>query len=129
MLYLSLDFDETFLAGHAMALYVDGTETSSTILSYVLYELALNPHCQIELYKEISENITELDGKLTTDGLQEMNYLEGVLFEALRKYPALITMTKVCTKPYTLPKINGQSEAITLQPGTIVSIPMLGIHR
>lgn len=112
-----------------MALYVDGTETSSTALSYVLYELALNPYCQEKLFEEISENMSKHDEKLTAEGLHEMNYLEGVLLETLRKHPALNTMTKVCTQPYTLPKINGQLEAITIQRGTIVSIPVLGIHR
>lgn len=112
-----------------MALYVDGTETSSTILSCVLYELALNPHCQEKLLKEISETLTKYDGKLIAEGLQELNYLDGVLFEALRMYPALITMSKVCTQSYTLPKTSGQSKPVTIQPGTAVSIPVLGIHR
>lgn len=112
-----------------MALYVDGTETSSTALSYVLYELAMNSHCQEKLFDEISENLAKHDGQLKAEGLQEMKYLEGIVLETLRKHPALNTMTKVCTQPYTLPKIDGQFEAITIQPGTIVSIPVLGIHR
>lgn len=124
-----VDFDETFLAGHAMSLFGDGTETSSTVLSYMLYELGLNPHCQEKLLTEIEANVTKHGGKLTFEGLQEMNYLEGVLLEALRKHPALLAMMKVCNKPYTLPKTSGQSEAVTIQPGTVIALPILGIHR
>ena len=94
-----------------------------------MYELALNPHCQEKLFDEITANMAKYGGKLTAEGLQEMDYLEGVLLEALRKHPALITMMKMCTKPYTLPKTSDQSEAVTIQPGTIVAIPVLAIHR
>lgn len=123
------NFDEAFLAGHAMSLFGDGTETSSVVFSYILYELALNPHCQEKLLEEITANMAKHGGKLTMEGLQEMNYLEGVILEALRKHPALMAMMKVCTKPYTLPKTSGQSEAVTIQPGTVVAFPVLAIHR
>lgn len=125
----NLDFDDTFLAGHALALFVDGTETSSTVLSYAMYELAMNPHCQQKLFDEIAKNMAKHGGKLTVEGLQEMEYLEGVLLEALRKHPTLLAMMRVCTKSYTLPKTSGQSEATTIQPGTVVAVPVLGIHR
>lgn len=112
-----------------MALFFDGTETSSAVFSYALYELALNPQVQEKLYEEITENMAKHGGKLTAEGLLEMNYLEGVLLESLRKHPALMAMLKVCTKPYTLPKTSGQSQPVTIQPGTVVTIPVLGIHR
>lgn len=112
-----------------MALFVDGTETSSTVLSYTLYELGSNPRVQKKLFDEITVNMAKHGGQLTAEGLLEMEYLEGVLLESLRKHPSLLAMLKVCTKPYTLPKLSGQSEALTIQPGTFVSIPVLGIHR
>lgn len=122
------DFDDTFLAGHAMALFTDGTETSSTALSYALFELAINPHCQEKLFNEIQTTMTKYGGKLTVEGLQEMIYLEGVLFEALRKHPALMVMSKVCTVEHTLPKTSKQTKPVTIQPGTVINIPVLGIH-
>lgn len=94
-----------------------------------MYELGLNPDCQEKLYKEIVDTIAKYNGELTAEALQEMVYLEGVLLEALRKHPALMAMLKVCTKPYTLPKTSGQSKPVTIQPGTVVSIPIMGIQR
>lgn len=122
------DFDDTFLAGHAMALFTDGTETSSAALSYALYELAVNPRCQEKLLHEIRTTMSKHGGNLTAEGLQEMIYLEGVLFEALRKHPALMVMSKVCTVEHTLPKTSKQSKPVTIQPGTVINIPVLGIH-
>lgn len=124
-----LDFDETFLAGHALGIFGDGTETASAAFSYTLYELAMNPGVQEKLFEEITQNMAKHGGKLTSEGILEMAYLEGVLLEGIRKHPAFISMMKVCTKPYTLPKTSGQSEPITIQPGTVVSIPIQGIHR
>lgn len=122
------DFDENCLAGHTLALFMDGTETSSTMFAYALYELALNPHCQEKLFDEITQKLANHDGKLTAEALQEMIYLDGVLYEALRMHPPLLVMTKTCTQKYTLPKTSEQSEPVTIEPGTVINIPVLGVH-
>lgn len=109
-------------------MFVDGTETSSTVLAYALYELASNPHCQEKSFEEISRILKKYDGKLTAEGLQEMIYIEGILLESLRKHPALLVLTKTCTQTYTLPKTSKQTEAVTINPGTVVNIPLLGVH-
>ncbi|XP_055306508.1 probable cytochrome P450 6a13 [Sitodiplosis mosellana] len=122
------NFDDTSLAGHTLSLFIDGTETSSTALSYALYELALNPACQQKALDEITQVISKHDGKLTAEGLQEMIYVEGILHEGMRMHPPLIVLAKTCTKPYTLPKTSGQLEPITISPGMGVSINVWGIH-
>lgn len=117
------------MAGHTLSIFIDGTETSSTALAYAFYELALNPHCQEKALNEIKQTLEKHDGKLTAEALQSMIYVEGILLEALRKHPALIVLTKVCTQKYTLPKTSEQVEPITIYPGTVVNIPLLGIQR
>lgn len=109
-------------------MFIDGTETSSTALAYALYELALNPHCQERLLDEISQKVSNHGGKLTSEALQEMIYLEGVLYEAMRMHPPLIVMAKTCTQKYTLPKTSGQIKPVTIYPGTVINIPVLGVH-
>lgn len=109
-------------------MFVDGTETSSTALSYALYELALNAACQEKAFDEIAQVISKHDGEVTNEGLQDMIYIEGILHESMRMHPPLIVMAKVCTQPYTLPKTSGQSEPTTIRPGTAVNINMWGIH-
>lgn len=116
------------MAGHSLSLFFDGTETSATTLSYALYELARNPECQEKLYEEIERINAKYDGKITYDGLQEMIYLEGVILEASRIHPPGLVLGKVCTEQYTLPKTSKQSQPVTIQPGTVVNIPILGVH-
>lgn len=126
--FFVLELDEIFLAGHSLSLFFDGTETSATVLSYALYELGQNSHCQEKLYEEIIEIIAKYDNKITYESLQEMIYLEGVILEATRIHPPGLVLGKKCTQQYTLPKTSKQTEPVTIMPGTVVNIPVLGIH-
>lgn len=125
---LSTDYDEEILAGHSISLFFDGTETSATALSYTMYELARNPHCQDILYDEVRRVLDKHDEKLTYEALQEMTYLEGSLFESIRINPPILHLGKLCTKQYTLPKTANQIEPTTISPGTTVYLPIHGIH-
>lgn len=51
----------------AAVFFTAGFETSSTPLSFALYELALNPKIQNRLRKEINNALEENDGKITYD--------------------------------------------------------------
>lgn len=121
-------FDDVFLAGSSVSFFMEATETSSAMLSFALYELADNPHCQHKLFEEITAIRAKHNGQITYECLQEMHYLESVLLEALRMHPPLMVLSKVCTEEYTLPKTSTQSKPVTIQAGTPVNIPLLAIH-
>lgn len=67
------------LAGHSLVVFIEGFETSSTVLAFVLYELARNPECQERAYEEIKKVLEKHDNNLSYEILQEMTYLESVL--------------------------------------------------
>lgn len=120
---------EIFLAGHALALFTDGTETSSVAFSYAMYELARNPDHQQKLYDNIIDKLGSDEGQWNVNSiLDDMHYLEAVLHESMRLHAPLPVITRICTKKYTLPKNKRQSEGLVIEPGTIVNIPVLGIH-
>jgi cytochrome P450 family 6 len=56
-----------------------GFETSSTTLSFCLYELAVNPDIQTKLREEIDVTLEKMGGKITYDGVQSMKYLGQVI--------------------------------------------------
>lgn len=109
------------MAGHSLSFFVDGTETSAVALSFIMYELALNPQCQAILHEEIVKTITKYDGQITYDALQEINYLEGVIYEGTRIHPPVLFMLKLCNKHYTLPKTSKQSKPTIIQPETSIN--------
>ncbi len=107
---------------------MDGTESSAVAVSFALYELARNPHCQEEAYEEIARILCQYDGKLTYGAVREMNYLESVLLEAMRLHPPVLLIFKKCTKRYVLPKTRQQIEPMAINPGTTVLIPIYAVH-
>ena len=64
------------LAANAFLFYAGGFETSSTTITFSLFELALNQDIQDKLRQEIQENIGS-DGKIIYEKLMEMKYLDN----------------------------------------------------
>ncbi|KAG5877315.1 hypothetical protein JTB14_034374 [Gonioctena quinquepunctata] len=103
--------------------FIGGFETSSKTLSFLSYELAKNMNIQERTRKEIVEVLAKHDNKITYEGVMEMNYLESVICETLRKYPPLPFLFRQCTKDYKVPDSD-----LVIEEGTTVQIPIFGIH-
>lgn len=69
---------DSVIAAQAFIFFLAGFETSSTTLSFCLYELALNPLCQEEAVQKIESARTKY-GSLTYEAINELNYLELLL--------------------------------------------------
>lgn len=102
---------------------VAGFETSSTLLAYAAYELALNMDVQTKLRHEIKQVLAKHNNECTYDSIQEMDYLEMVLFETLRKYSPVARIDRVCVKDY---KFKGTG--LVLEKGVNLSVPVNGFH-
>lgn len=90
--------------------------------------MARNQNIQENLYEEITEVLSNHNNELTYQALNEMEYLENVIYETMRLYPVIPFLSKVCTKPYTLPLLDGQKEAVTIQAGTVAQISVTALH-
>ncbi|EAU77435.2 AGAP009375-PA, partial [Anopheles gambiae str. PEST] len=73
------------IAGAAASFFFGGIETTTTLLCFTSYELAVNPDIQERLRAEIDEQRESLaDGRTPTyEVLQKMKYLDMVVSEAL----------------------------------------------
>jgi hypothetical protein len=58
---------------------IAGSETTSVLLTFACYELALNQDIQEKLRKEIKDVLGKYGGHCSYDALMEMTYLEMVL--------------------------------------------------
>lgn len=103
--------------------FVAGFDTSSNTMAYALYELAKHPEIQDKVREEIRQVIKKYDGKLTYEGVKELELTEKVILETLRKYPIVPTIPRICTKTYKIPGTD-----IILEKGTLVQISCWGIH-
>jgi cytochrome P450 family 6 len=67
------------IAAQAFVFYIAGFETSSSTMSFCLYELAMNPDIQERLRAEIHTVLEKHGGNITYESIFEMNYLDKVL--------------------------------------------------
>jgi cytochrome P450 family 6 len=78
-LFWFIGIDGDIFVAQAFQFLLAGYETSSTTLSFALYELALHPDIQHRLRAEILQVLNKHNGQLTYDGIQEMSYLDRVV--------------------------------------------------
>jgi cytochrome P450 family 9 len=96
-------------------------------LSFVAYELALNPDIQKRLYEEVVDVNRQLNGgPLTYDALQKMSYMDMVISEGLRKWPPAVVTDRVSTRNCTL---QVDDKTIKLEKGVNFWIPIYPIHH
>jgi cytochrome P450 family 6 len=77
-----------------------GFETSSSTMSFALYELAVQPNLQHRLRTEITQVLSKHNGEVTYDAVQEMSYLDmvvsGEVTQAGYLYRGLSVPDKFC---------------------------------
>uniref|UniRef100_A0A8C1W6R2 unspecific monooxygenase n=1 Tax=Cyprinus carpio TaxID=7962 RepID=A0A8C1W6R2_CYPCA len=98
-----------------------GYETTSTTLTFLLYNLATNPDCLEKLVEEIDTNFPP-DTPITYDALMKMDYLEMAINESMRLLPTAPRLERVCKKTVEL---NG----VTIPKDTLVAIPTYVLYR
>jgi cytochrome P450 family 6 len=67
------------LAAQAFLFFLAGFETSSTTMTFCLYELAQNQEVQSKLRDEISSALDENEGKLDYESVMNLKYLQMVI--------------------------------------------------
>jgi cytochrome P450 family 6 len=124
LLALKDSFKPSQLAAESLIMYGGGYETSSTLMTFTLYELALNQSIQNRLRDELMEEIERNDGKLTYDLLFSCKYLDMIISEALRKYPPIPDNMRKCVKDYKIPNTN-----LIIQEGSVIHINTYSFHH
>lgn len=80
-----LTFDE--MAAHSFVFFAAGFETSSTTMTFAMYELALNQEIQDKVRGEVNSVLQRHGGKFTYEAVNEMVYLEKVFNGELKFLP------------------------------------------
>ncbi|XP_019531005.3 probable cytochrome P450 6d5 [Aedes albopictus] len=112
------------VAAQVFVFFIAGYETSSTLMSFCVLELARNPEIQAKVHREIDSILSHHGGALTYESLAEMKYLDSCMDETLRKYPPVPFLNRECTKAYRIPETN-----VIIDKGTAVVVSLLGMHR
>lgn len=80
---ISSKFSDQFIdldiIANAILMFTGGSEPVSAIISFCLYELALNKDVQDKLRAEINSTNEKYDKKITNEYLAELHYADMVL--------------------------------------------------
>ena len=115
---------DSSVVAQAVLFFVAGYDTTATLLTFAAFSLATSPDCQQKVHQEIDEVLARHDGRLTYEAVSELHYLDRVLAETLRLYPAAIRLERQCSKDYRLP-----GTEVVVPRGMIIQIPVFIIHR
>lgn len=120
-------WEDIDLAAQCFVFFLAGFDTVSTTIGFMAYELMRNPEVQEKLYDEISACEEELDGKVISyEKIQDLKYLDQVVSEVLRMWPAAPGTDRICTKDYDL-AVDGHK--FTFEEGKHFFIPIYGFHQ
>uniref|UniRef100_V5GH06 Putative cytochrome p450 cyp3/cyp5/cyp6/cyp9 subfamily n=1 Tax=Ixodes ricinus TaxID=34613 RepID=V5GH06_IXORI len=67
--------------------FAAGQNTTSTVLAFTLYLLALHPEVQAKLREEADECFKQHGPDPSLDVVSKLKYLHGVVSESLRMFP------------------------------------------
>ncbi|KAM7343835.1 cytochrome P450 6a9-like [Cochliomyia hominivorax] len=113
------------MAAQIVLFFTAGFETSSTTLSFALYELARHEEAQEKLRQEINEIWLKYDKSFNYESLKEMVYLNQVLQEILRLYTVVPVLNRCCLEDYEVPDYPN----FVIKKGMNVLIPIIAVHR
>lgn len=126
------EWTDNDIVAQCFLFFFAGFDTVSSILSFLAYELAINPDVQQQLYEECHAVQRELlaagsvTGHLPYDRLQRMQYLDQVVSEALRMWPPAMFTDRECGKAYAYD--DGELR-FDIEAKTNVWIPITALHH
>ncbi|XP_065222487.1 cytochrome P450 6a9-like [Planococcus citri] len=118
-----VDMTNDLLAAQAFVFFTAGFEGTSTVLGYALMELSFNKSIQDKARQEILGIFSLNDGQLTYEALKQMTYVDMVIEETLRKYPAVALLLRETSENYVIPNTK-----VIIPAHTSIIIPTYGIH-
>ncbi|CAL8144793.1 unnamed protein product [Orchesella dallaii] len=113
--------DEVMIA-QSLVFFFAGFGTTSNLIVLTMYSLAVHQDVQDKLRREVG-TIVKKNGSLDYDDLGKLVYMDMVLNEVLRMFPAAARLERKCVKDYKDP-VTG----FFAPKGSFVCIPIEAIH-
>ncbi|KYN41136.1 Cytochrome P450 9e2 [Trachymyrmex septentrionalis] len=123
------ELDIDYMTAQAFIFFLGGFETSSTAMSFIAHEIAANPEVQTKLQQEIDKVLEESHEEVSYEAINQLKYLDAVINEALRLYPPIGILERICEKTYELPSALPDKKPFILKKGMFVWIPIFAIQR
>ncbi|KAJ6785609.1 hypothetical protein PWT90_00481 [Aphanocladium album] len=117
-------FTDEGLQNQLMTFFAAGHETTSVSLTWAIYALCLNPEMQKKLRAEVRAHLPSVDDSsaaVTSVDIDRLPYLNAVVNEVLRRYPAVPVTGRIAVQDTTV-------LGTPVARGTPVTIPQWAIN-
>lgn len=111
------------ISAQAFLFFIAGFETSSTVLTFLIYELAVNKDIQEKARSEVLKAIYDCK-QIKYDQLSNLTYLNMIFQETLRKYPPAPIILRKSKAKYHVTGTNFE-----IEKDQKVIIPIYAIHH
>lgn len=111
---------ESQVLAQAVLFFLAGYETTASAITFLMYNLAINPECQEKVLEEV-DRVAGKKGEVTFEMLHEMHYLERAINESLRMFPAALRTDRVATED----TVAGDFK---INKGMVVAIEIYNLH-
>lgn len=108
------------VVSNAITVLANGTDPTANTLTYLVWAVCRRPEVKVQLLEEIDS----LPDNFNDGHLEELSYLNQVIDETLRLYPAVAGGLL-----RTVPREGATIAGYPIPPGTIVSCQAYSIHR
>ncbi|XP_044582917.1 uncharacterized protein LOC123263937 [Cotesia glomerata] len=116
------------MTAQAFIFFFGGFDTTSRMMCFAAHEIAANSEVQERLHAEIDQVLEDF-GEPTYEVINNMQFLDAVITEVLRMYPAMIVADRLCTQGFELPPAVPGAKPYLLKLGSLVMLPTWAIHR
>jgi len=112
----------------AMAFLLAGHETTSTLMTWLLYALATNPEVDAKMYDELKERTAVIKDRAPNHTeLRELSYLTNIIEETCRLYPPIPLLARQARDQDNFLQL--RNEQLFVPRGGVVMLNTLGVHR
>ncbi|XP_072749236.1 cytochrome P450 9e2-like [Anoplolepis gracilipes] len=117
------------MVAQAFVFFFGGFDSTSTLMCFAAHEIAVNQQIQKKLQDEIDRVLEESNGQAPYEVVNNMEYLDAIINEALRMYPVAAAMDRVSIKEFELPPTLPGMKPFILKKGGGIWVPVYGLHH
>ncbi|CAN7976466.1 unnamed protein product, partial [Ixodes persulcatus] len=108
---------------HCVMFLLAGQDTTSSVIAYTVYLLALHPDVQEKLRREVDECFEQYGPEPTLDVVSKLKCLSCVISESMRLYPPVLRLERSPVEDYVM-----TDTGIKLPKNHVIVIPVYAMH-
>ena len=98
-----------------------GHDTTSSALSWMLYEIGRHPHVQSKLHQEVDDICASQETTSSVDKIRSLKYMEFVMKESLRLHPPASGFSRRLKEDLVV-------DGNVIPAGTFMAVDVIGVH-